>query len=70
LEADLVNSFRSNSALPELIGTRDTPTGAALFLARPLKVTNVSCLTCHSTPDNAPPEMIKLYGRPTGSDGS
>ncbi|MGB8169116.1 MAG: DUF3365 domain-containing protein [Chthoniobacteraceae bacterium] len=65
-EADVVNQFRNNAALPEFIGTRDTPTGAALFLARPIKISNVSCLTCHSTPDKAPPEMIKLYGTANG----
>ena len=26
----------------------------------------MSCLTCHSTPDKAPPEMIKLYGTANG----
>ena len=65
-EADIVNQFRNNAALPEFIGTRETPTGTALYLARPLKVGNVSCLTCHSTPDKAPPEMIKLYGTANG----
>jgi hypothetical protein len=65
-EADVVNQFRGNTALPEFIGTRETPTGPALFLARPIKVSNVSCLTCHSTPDKAPPEMIKLYGTANG----
>ena len=65
-EADIVNQFRNNPALPEFIGTRDTPAGAALYLARPIKVGNASCLTCHSTPDKAPPEMIKLYGTANG----
>ena len=66
-EADIVNQFRSNTALPEFIGTRDTPSGASLFLARPLKVGNVSCLNCHSTPDKAPPEMIiERYGSDNG----
>lgn len=65
-EADIVNQFRGNTALTEFIGTRATPTGEALYLARPIKITNVSCLTCHSTPDKAPPEMIKLYGTANG----
>jgi hypothetical protein len=65
-EADIVNQFRNNPKLPEFIVTRDAPTGAALVLARPIKVGNVSCLTCHSTPDKAPPEMIKLYGTANG----
>ena len=34
-EADIVNQFRNNPALPEFMGTRETPAGAALFLARP-----------------------------------
>jgi len=65
-EADIVNQFRNNDALPEFIGTRNTPTGDALYLARPIRITNISCLTCHSTPDKAPAEMIKLYGTANG----
>lgn len=65
-EADVVNQFRNNPKMPEFLSTRETATGAALVLARPLKVGNVSCLTCHSTPDKAPPEMIKLYGTANG----
>lgn len=65
-EADIVHQFRGNPALQEFIGTRDTPTGESLFLARPIKITNVSCLTCHTTPDKAPPEMVKLYGTANG----
>jgi hypothetical protein len=65
-ESDVVNQFRGASALTEFIGTRDSSTGPALFLSRPIKVNNVSCLQCHSTPDKAPAEMIKLYGGANG----
>ena len=65
-ESDVVNQFRGNTKLAEFQRERDTATGAALVLARPIKVSNVSCLTCHSTPDKAPPEMIKLYGSANG----
>src|SRR5215831_14870550 len=65
-EADLVNQFRAGSLQTEFIGTRETPTGPSLFLARAIKVNNASCLQCHSTPDKAPPEMIKLYGSANG----
>ncbi len=65
-EADIVNQFRGNPKLPEYIGTRETATGAALVLARPIQIKNVSCLTCHSTPDKAPPEMRKLYSDANG----
>ena len=65
-EADIVNQFRGNPALLEYLGTRETATGTALVLARPLQIKNVSCLTCHSTPDKAPPEMRKLYSDANG----
>jgi hypothetical protein len=66
-ESDVVNYFRSGQAEAEFIGTRETPTtGKSLFLARPIKVDNVSCLACHSTPDKAPPSMVKLYGPDNG----
>src|SRR5579862_5151957 len=42
-ESDVVNQFRNNVKLPEFVGTRDTAMGKALILARPLKVSNVSC---------------------------
>ena len=66
-ETDVVNQFRAapESAL-EFISTQETPSGTSLFLARPIKINNVSCLQCHSTPDKAPPEMIKLYGTANG----
>jgi len=65
-ETDIVNQFRGNAALPEFLTTRATPTGEALVLARPIKVNNVSCLACHTTPEQAPPEMVKLYPRRGG----
>jgi hypothetical protein len=65
-ESDVVNQFRGNPAQAEFISTRESPTGTALFLARPIKVNNVSCLECHSTSDKAPVEMIKLYGVDNG----
>jgi hypothetical protein len=65
-ETDVINQFRGNSAPAEFISTRESSTGTTLFLARPIKVNNVSCLECHSTPDKAPAEMIKLYGSDNG----
>jgi Protein of unknown function (DUF3365) len=65
-ESDVVNQFRANSTQAEFISSRESPTGTALFLARPIRINNVSCLECHSTPDKAPAEMIKLYGGDNG----
>jgi HAMP domain-containing protein len=65
-EADLVQEFRNRADLKELVGERDTPTGRALYIARPIQIGNPACLTCHSTPEAAPATMIKLYGPANG----
>ncbi|MBV9734139.1 MAG: DUF3365 domain-containing protein, partial [Verrucomicrobia bacterium] len=65
-EADIVNEFRNDTSKKELIGQRDTPLGPSLFISTPIKVDDASCLQCHSTPDKAPPGMVKLYGSANG----
>jgi HAMP domain-containing protein len=65
-EADLVQEFKNRAGLHELIGERDTPTGRSLYIARPIRITNPGCLPCHSTPEAAPPTMIKYYGTANG----
>jgi HAMP domain-containing protein len=65
-EADIVNVFRQSSDNVEMVGERDTPTGRALYLARPIQVTSAACLVCHSTIDAAPKTMIDLYGTANG----
>ena len=65
-EADIIAQFRNHTELEEIIGTRDTPTGRSLYLARPIQIKNPGCLTCHSTADAAPPRMIELYGEANG----
>lgn len=65
-ETDIVQEFRNRPAVKELGGERDTPTGRALYIARPIQIGNPACLGCHSTPDVAPPTMIQLYGSANG----
>jgi len=65
-ETDVVNEFKNGSTVTELIGERDTPTGRALYIARPITVSNPSCLPCHSTPEAAPPTMVRVYGPANG----
>jgi Protein of unknown function (DUF3365)/TIR domain len=65
-EADVVSVFRKNPSKTEFVGNRDTPSGPSLFVSAPIKVDDKSCLECHSTPDKAPAEMIKLYGSVNG----
>lgn len=65
-ESDLISVFRTQSDRQEIIGERETPTGPMLYLARPIKITNPACLSCHSTPDAAPAPMIARYGDSNG----
>jgi HAMP domain-containing protein len=65
-EADLVQEFRNRPDRKEVVGERETPTGRALYIARPIQVTNPACLACHSTPEAAPATMVKLYGPSNG----
>jgi protein-histidine pros-kinase len=65
-EADIVNDFRNNPTLPEISGTRMTPTGMSMFLARPFQIKDAACLACHTTAEMAPVSMVKLYGTNNG----
>ena len=65
-EADVVNVFRATSTTTEVVGERETPTGRALYLSRPIQIKNPACLECHSTVDAAPKTMIDLYGPANG----
>ncbi len=62
----IIGSFAQNPSLTELTTTRDTPTGPMLSFARPVRITDKSCLACHSTPATAPQPMIDLYGTANG----
>ena len=66
IEVDLINRFRADPNLKELTGIRDGNTGSVFYLAHPIKITNPECLTCHSTPDKAPPAMLAKYGSTNG----
>ena len=65
-EVDIVNSFRNDAELKELVGQRDTPTGRSLYISRPLRITDPACLVCHSSVEAAPKTMVDKYGPANG----
>ncbi len=65
-EADLVADFKQNPDKVQIVGQRDTPNGRALYLARPIRLTNAACLQCHSTVSAAPTTMVDKYGPANG----
>ena len=65
-EADIVQIFRNDPSRTEVVGERLQGPVPALYIAKPIKVTSPSCLTCHATAATAPPTMLKLYGEANG----
>lgn len=65
-EADVISEFVKRPELKELVGQRDTPTGASLYVARVIKIANPACLGCHSTPEAAPKTLVDRYGPNNG----
>jgi HAMP domain-containing protein len=65
-EADVVRHLRDNADVKELIGERDTPIGRTLYLARPIRVVDQTCLECHSSANAAPQSMLDKYGTANG----
>ena len=60
-ETDLVNEFRRDPERKEIVGERATPLGPSLYLSHPIKIANAACLSCHTTPESAPPAMLAVY---------
>ncbi len=65
-EADLVEEFRKSEDKKEIVGERSTPDGPSLFIARPMRVSSMACLTCHDTAEDAPRTMVDKYGTANG----
>lgn len=64
-EADIIHHFADHPDEKVFVGERDTPAGRQLYLAKPISV-GPACMECHSTPDAAPPAMVKKYGDTNG----
>lgn len=65
-EADIINAFKRDEGSTELVSQRDSISGPVLTFAKPIRITDPACLTCHSTPANAPRTMVDLYGPSNG----
>ncbi|MDA0266742.1 MAG: DUF3365 domain-containing protein [Cyanobacteria bacterium] len=65
-EAQLVAQFQNPIAPQEVSGFRSISGGDLFYIARPIKITQESCLDCHSTPAIAPASMIERYGPNNG----
>jgi HAMP domain-containing protein len=65
-ENDIITHFRNHEEAKEISGSRQTPSGEVMYIARPIQISQASCLDCHSTPDAAPATVLKAYGSNNG----
>lgn len=65
-EADIIRAFQRDPKLKHQDGVRETPRGASLYIAAPMRIKNKACLSCHSVPSAAPDSMIARYGDSNG----
>jgi HAMP domain-containing protein len=65
-EADVVNAFRADTQRTEIVGERETPDGRSLYLAHPIQIKDKGCLSCHTTPEEAPASLVRRYGPSNG----
>lgn len=65
-ETTVVEQFRQSSEVSEVHGFRKAAGNNLFYVARPIRVTQQSCLQCHSTPEAAPKSMIERYGAANG----
>lgn len=65
-EAEIIRRFRANGGTKEQFGERIGESGRQWYVARPIKITNPQCLTCHSSPAVAPASLIQAYGAKGG----
>ena len=64
-ESDIIHYLRDHPGETQAVGERQTATGPALYVAKPIAVTQ-ECLECHSVPSAAPPAMLTVYGSANG----
>lgn len=65
-ESDIITMFQNHPKLKQFSGERQTPDGPSLYLARPIRVNNEACLSCHGSVAAAPKTMIQRYGTANG----
>ena len=65
-ENDIIQNFIKDEKEVLTVTERDTPNGRLLYIAKPIRINDPACLSCHSTPEAAPATMIEKYGSANG----
>jgi len=65
-ERDLIEKLRANVELERDVSFRTVANKSHYTVTYPLVIRSKTCLSCHSTPERAPPSMVALYGNKNG----
>lgn len=65
-ETKLIDSFREQPYIKEKTGFRAVPGGNIFYIARPITVSQESCLECHGSANLAPKTITLSYGTEHG----
>lgn len=61
-EEQIIEQFIADPNLIKLVGSQEIDGVKTLYIAYPIRIINPKCLACHSTPEQAPAAMRKIYG--------
>lgn len=65
-EIKLIEKFKRDRSLKEIVGIREIEGEEYLYVARPLSVSKPSCLVCHGSATDAPKSLLSKYGKDNG----
>ncbi|MCW2318323.1 protein-histidine pros-kinase [Rhodoblastus acidophilus] len=65
-EQAVIEKLSADPKLEKDVSIRVTEAGPQYTVTYPMLIKDEGCLTCHSTPDKAPPSMVALYGSKNG----
>lgn len=65
-EVGLIRRFQTDAKATTLSGVIGQGSAGKFYFARPIRITNPSCLVCHSVPNAAPKAMLAKYGTSNG----
>jgi protein-histidine pros-kinase len=65
-EVELIRNFGEMPGLAETQGILNVNGEKLFYLARPIRIDDRACLTCHDTPARAPKTMLAKYGSENG----
>ncbi|MDH5606591.1 MAG: DUF3365 domain-containing protein [Anaerolineae bacterium] len=65
-EEGLLSQMKADPFLEQITGYRIIYGEEVYYIAQPMRVTTESCLNCHSTPEEAPANLINTYGPDDG----